>query len=174
MGTKATTKTTVDVLDLLQAQHEEVDLLIEQLEKGQGDRGALFMELADKLSAHATIEEKLFYPAIMAQETDELLHEAVEEHLEVKRLLADMMTMKLDDDDTFAAKLSVLKENLDHHAHEEEEGELFPMLRTSMSADERAGLGNECLSLFEQLLPQHPARNLAAETKAAAPLPSVA
>ena len=171
MGTAK--KAAVDVLDLLTSQHTEVDSLFEKLESGNGDRAALFTELADKLAAHATVEEKIFYPAVMAKQTEELLRESVEEHLEIKRVLADLLTMRVDED-TFKAKLSVLKEDVAHHAHEEEEKELFKMLRKSMSDDERAALGNEVLAMFEQLMQGHPAKNVPAETQQAAPLPAVA
>jgi hemerythrin superfamily protein len=175
MGTasKSSSQKTTDILELLASQHAEVDLLVEQLESGEGDRRALFMELADKLAAHATVEEKIFYPAVMVKQTEELLHESVEEHLSIKRVLADMLTMRLDED-TFEAKLSVLKEHVSHHAHEEEEGKMFPILRKIMSDDERAALGNEVLAMFETLMQSHPAKNVPAETKAAAPLPPVA
>src|ERR1700759_1530636 len=121
---------TLDVLEILTSQHSEVDELIEQLESGKGDRAALFSELADKLAAHALVEEKIFYPAAMTRETSDMLHESVEEHLEIKRLLADMLELDpSSDEDEFDAKLSVLKENVSHHAHEEEEAKLFPKLR---------------------------------------------
>ena len=71
----------IDVLTLLETQHKEVDALFEAIEKGDGNKRALFTELADKLAAHATVEEKIFYPAVMAKETSELLQESVEEHL---------------------------------------------------------------------------------------------
>lgn len=172
MGTARTTRTAaVDILELLQSQHSEVDALIEQLEQRKGDLRAAFGELADKLAAHATVEERIFYPQSMSSETSELLHESVEEHLAIKRVLADMLTMELSSEE-FAAKLSVLKEAVSHHAHEEEEGKLFPMLRTLLDADQRAALGNEVLALFEQLLPKHPAKNIPAETAEAAPLPA--
>lgn len=160
----------VDVLELLASQHTEVDVLFEELESGRGDRRALFMELADKLAAHATMEEKLFYPFVMARATNELLHESVEEHLAMKRTLADLITMRLDDD-TFQAKLKLLKEQVTHHAHKEEEAKLFPMVKDLLTEDERAGLGNECLALFEELIASHPYRNVPEETSTAARLP---
>jgi hemerythrin superfamily protein len=172
MGTAKRTTKMINVLDLLTDQHTEVDKLIEKLEKGTGDAGAIFQELADKLAAHATVEEKIFYPAVMSKKTDDMLHEAVEEHLEVKRTLADMLQLD-PESDTFEAKLSVLKENVSHHAHEEEEDKLFPILRKQMSEDELAALGNQVLAMFEELLPQHPAQNVPNETAQAAPLPSV-
>jgi hypothetical protein len=173
MGTARTTRTTaVDVLELLESQHREVDALIEQLEQRKGDLRATFTELADKLAAHAAVEERIFYPQSMSSETSELLHESVEEHLAIKRVLADLLTMELSSEE-FAAKLSVLKEAVSHHAHEEEEAKLFPVLRKSLDADQRAAIGNEVLALFELLLPRHPAQNVPAETAEAAPLPPV-
>lgn len=163
--------TTTDVLELLATQHKEVDMLIAEIEKGDGERGELFTELANRLAAHATVEEKLFYPAVMAKETSELLHESVEEHLAIKRILADLITMKLDDD-SFDAKLSVLKEQVSHHAHKEEEAKLFPRVRALMNADERAALGNEVLVMFEELLETEPYKGVPEETTAAAPLPA--
>ncbi len=162
--------TTTDVLELLTAQHKEVDELIELIEKGEGNRRVLFTELADKLAAHATVEEKIFYPAVMAEQTEDQLREAVEEHLSIKRLLADMIALSTSDD-AFDAKLTVLKEQVSHHAHKEEEAKLFPKLRAMFDADERAALGNEVLVMFEGLMLSHPYRNVPAETGAAARLP---
>ena len=159
-----------DVLEILATQHAEVDMLIEKIEKRDGNRRVLFTELADKLAAHATIEEKIFYPAVMARETDDMLHEAVEEHLALKRILADMIAMRVDDEE-FEAKLSVLKEQVTHHAHKEEEAKLFPKVKRMLSADELAALGNEVLVMFEDLMKSHPYKNVPAETDAAAELP---
>src|SRR6201999_3879967 len=66
--------TVINVLDLLTSQHSEVDQLMSQLESGRGDRVEVFRQLADKLAAHATVEERIFYPAVMQDETSDLLH----------------------------------------------------------------------------------------------------
>jgi iron-sulfur cluster repair protein YtfE (RIC family) len=160
----------LNALDLLTDQHKQVDSLFAQLEAG-GRAGATFVQLADALAAHAAIEEKIFYPRVMANQTSELLHESVEEHLAIKRVLADMLAMNLDSEE-FEAKLSVLKEEVSHHAHEEEEAKLFPMLRKLMSADELAGLGNDLLAMFEELMKGSPRLQVAKETRESAPLPA--
>ena len=162
----------VDVLDILESQHREVDDLFEAIQSGAGNRRALLIELADKLAAHATVEEKLFYPAVMAKATKELLHESVEEHLAIKRVLADLITMKLDDE-TFDAKITVLKEHVSHHAHREEEAKLFPKVRRLMTSDERAGLGNEVIAMFEEIIEERPFRDVPAQTAVAASLPAL-
>ncbi|HET9624423.1 MAG TPA: hemerythrin domain-containing protein [Kofleriaceae bacterium] len=163
----------MNVLDLLASQHREVDALIARLESGRGDRAAAFLQLADSLAAHAAVEEKIFYPGVMQAGTEDQLHESVEEHLAIKRVLADMLALDpIADRQAFDAKLSVLKETVAHHAHEEEEGKLFPILRRSMSADDLAALGNEVLALFEELMEHEPRHNVPAETAHAAPLPA--
>ena len=165
-------KDMIDVLELLESQHTEVDQLIEDLERGRGDRAAVFAELADKIAAHSAVEEKIFYPAAMATNTSELLHEFVEDHLTVKRLLTDMMEMDPDDEDgEFDETLALLKDELVRHSHHEEEARLFPKLRRMMNEDERAGLGNEVLAMFESLIDQEPRRDVPRETAEPAPLP---
>lgn len=154
-------------------QHDEVEMLIEQIEENDDadEKAELFRELADKLAAHSTMEEKLFYPSVMDESTEELLLESTEEHLAVKRVLADMLAMDVEDE-RFDAKLSVLKEQVRHHARDEEEGELFPKIRRAFSQDELAALGNECMALFEALLERgEPRMNVPRELRQAAPLP---
>jgi hemerythrin superfamily protein len=164
-------KDTIDALELLTEQHDEVEDLISQLEDSDDadEKEDLFRTLADKIAAHSAMEEKIFYPSVMGAETAELLLEATEEHLSVKRVLADMLEMD-GDDDRFDAKLTVLKEHIRHHARDEEEGKLFPILRRQLSEEQLAGLGNECLAFFEMMLEREPRMNVPSETGEAAPL----
>lgn len=161
----------INALELLAEQHDEVEGLIDQIEASDDsdEKAQLFREMADKLAAHSAVEEKLFYPVVVTDGTRDMLMEAVEEHLAVKRVLADMLALDVFDE-RFDAKLSVLKENIRHHAHDEEEAKLFPKVRKLMSADELAALGNEMLAMFETLLEQAPRKRVPSETRAAAPL----
>lgn len=166
---------TIDALELLRMQHQEVEDLIEELEDSDDphEKRALFHELADKVAAHATIEEKLFYPSVLAADTQELLVESTEEHLSVKRLLADMLELDVEDEH-FDAKLSVMKEQIRHHARDEEEEMLFPKVRRRWSRDELAALGNELLAMYEMLMERgEPRRTVPSETDEAAPLLSL-
>jgi hypothetical protein len=164
----------INALELLRSQHEEVEDLIEQIEDSEDadEKAQLFIQLADNLAAHSMIEEKLFYPSVMVEQTHEMLVESTEEHLAVKRLLADMMELD-PDDEHFSAKLKVLKENVRHHAHDEEEDKLFPKVERMFSRDELAALGNEMLAMFEMLMEREPRRNVPAETGEAAELQPV-
>ncbi len=168
-------KDTIDALELLTMQHDEVEALFGRIEDNDdpNEKTALFNELADKLAAHATMEEKLFYPSVMGEETEELLLESTEEHLSVKRVLADMLAMDVEED-RFDAKLTVVKELVRHHARDEEEGQLFAKVREIFSAEELTALGNECLAMFEELIERgEPRMSIARETREAARLPAV-
>lgn len=160
----------MNALDLLKEQHDEVEDLFEMIEKAEGEKKEeLFDEIADKLAAHAAMEEQLFYPSVKAKQTEELLVESTEEHLSIKRVLADLLELDADDEH-FDAKLNVMKEQVEHHAREEEEGKLFPKVRTLMSDDELEALGAQMEGLFEQLLSEEPRRQVPAETEKAAPI----
>jgi hypothetical protein len=160
----------LDALDLLADQHAEVDGLFERLRAVGGDRRALFAALADRLAAHATIEEKVFYPTVMAEDTAPLLRDSVEDHLEMKRMLSELMELEPNDDE-FDELLGELEDAVSRHAHDDEEGELFPLVRDLLDDDERASLGREMLAMFEQLMTEAPRQYVADETSEPAPLP---
>ena len=169
MNFQAGKEDVMDALKLLKQQHDEVEDLLESLEKSRKTerKRALFVELADKLAAHATMEEKLFYPRVKASKTEELVLESTEEHLAVKRVLADMLDMDVEDE-RFDAKLSVLTEEVRHHARDEEEKKLFPLVRKQLSREELAELGDELEQMFASLLEQSPRNNVPNETQTAA------
>jgi hypothetical protein len=161
----------MNAIELLESQHEEVDALIAKIEAATSakTKEALFIELADKLAAHAKIEETIFYPAVVAKQTEDILLESAEEHLSIKRVLADLLELDIDDE-TFDAKLAVMKEQLEHHAHEEEEKELFPKVEKLLDEDELEGLGDEMEVMFERLLEGSPRDSVPDETDVAAPV----
>ena len=161
----------LDALELLRSQHDEVDDLIARIEDSdeRTEKRTLFEQLADRLAAHATIEEKIFYPAVLTADLHKQLVEATEEHLAVKRLLADMLELDVTDEH-FDAKLTVLKENVRHHAHQEEESKLFPEVKRLLDDDQLAALGNELLVMYESLIVRAPRKNVPAETRRAAEL----
>lgn len=161
----------MNALELLKDQHDEVDELIKKIEDADDldQKRALFAELGDKLAAHAAIEEKLFYPAVFAKQTEDILRESTEEHLQIKRVLADMLEMDVDDDQ-FAAKLSVMKEEVTHHAREEEEADLFPKVKKLLDAGDLEGLADEMQVMFDELLAESPRLQVPTETEHAARL----
>jgi hemerythrin superfamily protein len=133
----------MDAIELLESQHREVEELFSEIEHAgePATKESLFEELADKLAIHAAIEEHHFYPAVKAARTEDILLEALEEHLGIKRVLADLLKTDADDQ-TFDAKIKVLKETVSHHV-EEEESDLFPKVRKLFDKERREALGQE-------------------------------
>ena len=135
----------MNVFEVLKADHEKVAGIMEKIdqttERASKTREELFTQLKNELDLHAEIEEQIFYPALEdKEETRDITLEAYEEHNLVKQLLSELES-EPKDDETWTAKFTVLKENVEHHV-EEEEGELFKKARTVLSKDEIEELGN--------------------------------
>ena len=160
----------MNAIDLLEKQHREVEQLFKKFEKAEGEeeKQSLFEEIGDKLAVHAGIEEKHFYPATKTARTEDELREAVEEHLSVKRIIADLLEME-PSNPQFEPKVLVLKEQVEHHVEEEEE-ELFPKVKKMLSRDELDDLGTVMEDLAQELEAGAPRESVPAETGSAAPL----
>ena len=161
----------MNAIKLLKQQHREVEALFKQLEKARSarPRQKAFEQIADKLAVHATIEERHFYPSVNRRATEEILLEAVEEHLGVKRVIADMLDLDAGDE-TFEAKAKVLKDLVEHHV-EEEEKDLFPKIQKLLDADELEAIGEQMASTMEELLENgSPRKSVPSETERAATL----
>ena len=131
----------MNALELLTNQHREVEKLFARIEKATKTeiKNKLFAQLADDLAMHAAIEEHQFYPAVRAKRTEDILLESLEEHVGIKRVLADLLETDAADE-TFDAKIKVLKEQVEHHV-EEEETDLFPKSKKVLDAKEMTALG---------------------------------
>jgi hemerythrin superfamily protein len=161
----------MDSIDLLVAQHRTLeDLLGKVLDTSDATvRTALFDEAGDELTMHLSAEEVLFYPAVKARRTEDILLESLEEHLSLKRLLSDLLALA-PSERTFEPKFKVLKEQVEHH-HKEEEEHLFPKVRTLLDAREREVLGSEMMAHQERLRQEgEPRANVVHDTAAAARL----
>jgi hemerythrin superfamily protein len=161
----------MDAIELLKRQHRFVEELFDQLEheaEDDAEQVELVQELADNLAAHAAIEERIFYPAAYGDNTRDLLEEAVEEHLALKRVIADLIGMS-PGDDYFEAKIAVLKEQVVHHV-EEEEKKLFPKVVRELSPSYLEGMSVEMEALFDEMMSDDPSAYVPEEIERAAPL----
>lgn len=154
----------MNAIDLLKSQHREVSKLFSKIEKASAsDKGELFEEIADKLAVHAAIEEHHFYPAVKAKRTEDILLESLEEHLSIKRVIADLMEVNAEDE-TFDAKIKVLKEQVEHHV-EEEESDLFPKVKRLFDKEQLEALGQEMSAEQAELEAEgEPRRSVPSET----------
>ena len=135
----------MDALELLKQDHGKVKELLEKAESAEqsNERTAIFEKIKTELETHARIEETVFYPAVQKnEELKDMVLESIEEHKQVKTLLREMDSLATDSE-KFEPKLKVLKENVEHHAEEEEEGKMFPKVRTLFSPIELQELGAE-------------------------------
>jgi len=161
----------LDAVELLTRQHRTLEAAMKLLKEAPDDdrRGQLLADVGDQLTVHLASEEEIFYPAVRARRTEDVLLESLEEHLSLKRLLADLLELP-PSAQTFAPKFQVLKEQTEHH-HKEEEEHLFPKVLTLIDAAERADLGRAMAALQQRLARQgEPRAAVAEQTDKAAPL----
>jgi hypothetical protein len=159
----------MNAIDLLEMQHREVEELFTKIEAAEGpEQRKLFLELADNLAAHAAIEEQIFYPQVLVDATEDDLREAVEEHLSIKRVLADLLEMGIGDE-RFDAAIKVLKEQVEHHVQEEED-EMLPKVEDEIDDNRLEELGAQMEGLFAELITGKPREDVPAETAEPAPL----
>jgi hemerythrin superfamily protein len=130
----------MNALDLLIADHNRVRGLFARFNTAKdADDTTTMIELAgkifDELTVHTTIEEEIFYPEVhdATEEIAETVDEGVQEHHIVKVLMEELGQLDGGSEE-WIAKMTVLIENVEHHA-EEEEKEMFPPLRRPL-ADE--------------------------------------
>ena len=161
----------MDAIQLLTLQHRALEERMKTtLEAPVEQRSTCLAQVGDHLSVHLASEEEVFYPAVHARRTEDILLESLEEHLSLKRLLADLMALA-PDDATWEPKFKVLEEQSEHH-HKEEEEHLFPKVLTLIDLPEREALGREMVALQERLQREgKPREAMAEQTDKAAPLP---
>lgn len=130
----------MDAIDLLTADHNRVRGLFTRFRSAhEAERTAEMIELAAKifqeLEVHTTIEEEIFYPKVKGtdEEISEVVDEGVQEHHVVKVLMEELGQVEAASDE-WVAKMSVLMENVEHHA-EEEEKEMFPPVRGELGGE---------------------------------------
>lgn len=138
----------MDAIELLTDDHDTVRKLFAEFRAASdGDDEArqreLQQQIFEELETHTRIEENVFYPAVKSLDVEDLtetVDEGIQEHHVVKLLMREIGDLR--DHDVFIAKMTVLIENVEHHA-EEEETELFPELREHMARERLDELGEE-------------------------------
>jgi hypothetical protein len=137
-----------DAIALLKADHRKVEDLFGEFSKAKDDarKWELAQEICNELKIHSMIEEEIFYPALEGKIEDDLYHEAYVEHDGAKVLINDIMASQ-GNDEFFAAKVTVLCEEITHHVKEEE------MPSEGMFAQARAA-GVDMVELRDRMLPR--------------------
>jgi hemerythrin superfamily protein len=135
----------MDALELLIGDHNRVRGLFTRFASAKesddlAEMTTLATKILEELKVHTAIEEEIFYPEL--QDATEEIHESItegfEEHHVAKGVMAEIEATEPNTED-WAAKVTVLIENIQHHAGEEESN-LFPKVRTATTAEQRTAM----------------------------------
>lgn len=136
-----------DAIMLLKHDHDTVQELFGKFQKtrDKDKQWQLAQKICNELKIHAMIEEEIFYPATEGAIDESLYHESFVEHDGAKVLINDIMASG-PGDDFFAAKVTVLCEEIAHHIKEEERP------GKGYFAQVRAAKGIDLVRLRDQLM----------------------
>lgn len=137
-------KAKMDVLDLIEADHRQVETLFSEIESTDETQKLYecFNQLYNALNVQVEVKEQTFYPAIRhCQNTDELVDAAQQEHEAAKQMLEELASLSPTSAE-FKQKIGELKRAVQHHL-QKEENEVFSQVRECMSQEEREQLGSE-------------------------------
>jgi hemerythrin-like domain-containing protein len=162
----------MNAIELLKADHARVQELFRHYEKAGGQHREIAEQIFTELEMHTTLEEELFYPALRSRvkpetrelapstadeetedeaadlmaEDEDLVTEALEEHREVKTLIATLRIL----DPRFQPTFAELREGVEAHVAMEED-ELMPDAEAVLG-DELEWLSREMEERQEQLM----------------------
>ncbi len=139
-----------DVTEMLEADHREAEDLFAKIKETNGAaRAGLVVKLVDALRLHMQVEESIVYPAIAKQVGGggDMVAEAKTEHEGARKVLADVEKLS-PNEPGFDGALEMLEAGITHHV-EEEEDEVFPKFRDSVSAEELDELGQQVAAAKE-------------------------
>lgn len=145
-----------DIIDLLEADHDEVEALFGQLdETATSEREALFETIVTELARHETAEEAIVHPALRDQVADgeSAVEILLQQEADAEDLMADMEEMDPGSSEFLAAFRQLREEVLAHARHEESTE--FPALRKALSEARRRELGERFATIKERA-PTHP------------------
>lgn len=144
----------MNAISLLKDDHKTLKKIMADIdgttERGLKTREELLAKMKAELTIHERIEEEVLYPAMREhKKAKDIVLEAYEEHHAVDTLLDELESVPFDDE-TWAAKFTVIKENIEHHI-EEEEGEMFDKARQIFDDAELAELGERMKAMKDEL-----------------------
>ena len=145
-----------DATHILAQDHRKVEDLFSKFEEASGKdiKERIAREICTELKVHTMLEEEIFYPALEGRIEDEaLLKEAYVEH-DGAKVLVNEIEAGGPDEEFYDAKVTVLREQIEHHVKEEEkmDGNLFQQAR---AADvDLDALGERILARKEELMRQ--------------------
>lgn len=140
----------MNALDLIRAQHAELDALLASSIDADGERRVELLRAAgDRFEAHATVEEKVFYPVFATGEARAVLEQYAQDHQRIRHELAELVGRPLEmTDEVIAAARRTIR----RHAIDEEEAHLLPLVARTLTADQLDQLGADMQELYDELM----------------------
>lgn len=124
--------------EVLQLEHRAVEQLFAKMletdSRETGKRTALLAKIKHALMKHAIEEENAIYPALQRIDAQDSEDELFSDHADIKKMLYDLDRMDKADA-VFLNRIMELQALIERHV-QEEEGDLFPRLKRSMTAEE--------------------------------------
>lgn len=145
--------TDTDATHILARDHRTVEDLFARYDStdGKSKKAEIAQQICRELKIHAQIEEEIFYPALKGKIDEDLLKEAYVEH-DGAKLLINEIAAGGPDEEFYDAKVTVLKEEIEHHVTEEEK-ERDNMFQQARAADVNLNaLGELLLARKKELL----------------------
>ncbi|MET8549200.1 hemerythrin domain-containing protein [Micromonospora zamorensis] len=141
-----------DVVDILVADHREVEALFVELEAGQGTlehRRQLLDVVIAELVRHSVAEETYVYPIARKAlpDGDEIADREIAEHTDAERTMKDLESVE-PSDPRFDELLTHLMSTIRDHVREEE-NELFPRLRAATAREELIEVADKVTAVKE-------------------------
>ena len=142
----------IDITTLILSEHEafrrsftEIDGLTEPSELERR-----WTELADALEVHAAGEEEVFYPQLLQQVDDSQgdTRHAVHDHNEIRDAVRAVAGHQLGGEDWWEAFRSAREATVEHLG--EEEADVLPPFRESVSSEQRDELGMRWLAFRDE------------------------
>lgn len=138
-----------DAIVLLKNDHQEIRKVFKEFEKAGENahvaKGKLVDRMIELLTVHTYIENEVMYPRVreLLPDLEDDVLESYEEHHVADVLVMELAGMK-PDAERFAAKTTVLIENVTHHMDEEEQ-DWFPKVREGLGRTVLQDIGAEML-----------------------------
>ena len=135
----------MDAIELLTNDHKEAKGLFEQIEASTDptEKQQLLKEVMTALRTHTKIEEEVLYAIVREQVKggSKMFEEAMQEHQEAKKAMKELDNLSPADAE-WEPQFQILMHGVLHHATEEE-AEMFPKLRETLSQDRLDALGEQ-------------------------------
>ncbi len=138
----------IDALELLENDHVKIKAAFDAFKRAEeaddeaGQRAAV-ERIIELMTVHTYLENEFVYPRVreLLPEVEDDVLESYEEHHVADVLILELSLMS-PGDERYAAKTTVLIENVEHHIGEEED-EWFPKVRAGLSSEQLLELGAE-------------------------------